>query len=99
METIQKLRDSAICIISFLQKGKIVKEAYSTLKIFKIQDFISLQNTVLVKDVFEEKIPSRFMSYFKKSNTQHLHTMGSAMNQSAFVSIVNTEIHGINSIK
>ena len=39
------------------------------------------------------------MSYFKKLNTQHLHTTRSAMNQSAFVLIVNTEIHGINSIK
>ena len=52
-----------------------------------------------MKDVFEEKIPSPFMTYFKKLNTQHLHTALSAMNQSAFVPIVNTEIHGINSIK
>ena len=52
-----------------------------------------------MKDVFEEKIPSPFMTYFKKLNTQHLHTARSAMNQSAFAPIVNTEIHGINSIK
>ena len=52
-----------------------------------------------MKDVFEEKIPSPFMTYFKELNTQHLHTARSAMNQSAFVPIVNTEIHGINSIK
>ena len=39
------------------------------------------------------------MSYFKKLNTQHLHTTYSAINQSAFVPIVNTEIHGIASIK
>ena len=48
----------------------------------------------MVKDVFEEKIPSPFMTYFKKLNTQHLHAT-----RSAFVPIVNTEIHGINSIK
>ena len=52
-----------------------------------------------MKDVFEEKIPSPFMTHFKKLNTQQLHTERSAMNQSAFVPIVNTEIHGINSIK
>ena len=39
------------------------------------------------------------MSYFEKLNTQHLHTTCSAMNQCAFVPIVNTEIPGINSIK
>ena len=56
-----------IHIISFLPKGPSVKEAYSTLKIVKIWDFISLQNALLVKDVFEEeKIPSPFRSYFKK---------------------------------
>ena len=99
-QDIEKLQDKAIRIISFLPKGASVKEAYSTLKILKIRDFISLQNTLLVKDVFEEKtIPSTFMTYFEKLNTQHLHATHSAMNQSAFVLIVNTEIHGINSIK
>ena len=98
-QEIEKLQDKAIRIISFLPKGASVKEAYSTLKILKIRDFISLQNALLVKDVFEEKIPSPFMTYFKKLNTQHLHATRSAMNQSAFVPIVNTEIHGINSIK
>ena len=39
------------------------------------------------------------MSYFKKLNTQHLHTTRSTINQSAFVSIVNAEIHCINSTK
>ena len=98
-QEIEKLQDKAIRIISFLPKWASVKEAYSTLKILKIRDFISLQNALLVKDVFEEKIPSPFMTYFKKLNTQHLHATRSAMNQSAFVPIVNTEIHGINSIK
>ena len=99
-QKIEKLQDKAIRIISFLPKSASVKEAYSLLKILKIRDFIPLQNALLVvKDVFEEKIPSPFISYFKKLNTQHLHTTRSAINQSAFVPIVNTEIHGINSIK
>ena len=97
-QEIEKLQDKAIRIISFLPKGASVKEAYSTLKILKIWDFISLQNALLVKDVFEE-IPAPFMTYFKKLNTQHLDATCSAMNQSAFVPIINTEIHGINSIK
>ena len=82
-QEIQKLQDKAIRVISFLPKGTSVKEAYSTLKILKIQDFTSLQNALLVKDVFEQKIPSPFMTYFKKPNTQHLHATRSAMNQSA----------------
>ena len=98
-QKIEKLQDKAIRIINFLPKGASVKEAYSTLKILKIRDFISLQNALLVKDIFEEKRPSPFMIYFKKLNTQHLHTMHPAINQSASVPIVNTEIHSINSIK
>ena len=39
------------------------------------------------------------MTYFKKLNTQHYHATRTAMNGSAFVPIVNTEIHGVNSIK
>ena len=98
-QQIEKLQDKAIRIISFLPKGVSVKEACSTLRNLKTQDFISLQNALLVKDVFEEKIPSPFRSYFKKLNTLHLHTTRSAINQSAFVPIGNTEIHSINCIK
>ena len=75
----RKIKDKALRTISFLPKGTNVKEAYSTLKILKIRDFISLQNALLVKDVFEEEIPSPFMSYFKKFNTQHLHPTHSAV--------------------
>ena len=39
------------------------------------------------------------MSYFKTFSTQHLYTTRSAVNQSTFVPIDNTEIHGINFIK
>ena len=39
------------------------------------------------------------MSYFKKLNIQHLHATHSAINQSVFVPIVNTEIQAVNSIK
>ena len=89
-----------IHIISFLPKGASVKEAYSTLKIVKIWDFISLQNALPVKDVFEEeKSPLLLGVISKKLNTQNLHTTHSAMNQNAFVPIVSTEIHGINSMK
>ena len=78
-----------------------MKAAYSILKFLKIRDFISLQNAVLVNDVFEEKIPSPF-SYdlFQKTEPSTFVCVAmSQMNQSAFVPIVNTEIHGINSIK
>ena len=82
-QEIEKLQDKVVRIISSLPEND--KEAYSTLKILKIRDFISFQNTLLVKDVFEEKILSPLMSYFKKLNTQHLHNTRSAMN--AFVQV------------
>ena len=65
----------------------------------KVRDFTSLQNALLVKNVFEDKFSSPFVSYFKKLNTQHLHTTRSAINQSAIIPKVNKEIHGISSIK
>ena len=43
----EKLQDKAIHIISFLPKDASVKEAYSTRKILKKGDFISLQNALL----------------------------------------------------
>ena len=51
-QEIEKLQDKAIRIICFLPKGASVKEAYSTLEILKIWDFISLENVLLVKHVY-----------------------------------------------
>ena len=65
----------------------------------KVRDFISLQNALLVKNVFGDKFSSAFVSYFKKLNTQHLHATRSAINQSAIVPKVNKETHRISSIK
>ena len=65
-QEIEKLQGKAVRIINFLPKGVSVKEAYSTLKILKMRDFISLQNALLVKDVFEEKIPIFFYDLFQK---------------------------------
>ena len=65
----------------------------------KVRYFTSLQNALLVKNVFEDKFSSPFVSYFKKLNTQHLHTTRSAINQGAIVPKVNKEIHHISSIK
>lgn len=73
-----------------------MKEAFRTLKILEIGVFISIQNALLLKDVFEKEIPFPLMSYLKILNTQHLHTTRSVMNQSAFVPIINSEILGIN---
>ena len=88
-QEIQKLQDKAIPVINFLRKGASMKEVYIKLEIPKIREFMSLQNALLVKDVFEEIIT------FNILYTKHLHTV----NQSAFVPIVNTEKRGISSIK
>ena len=49
---IEKLQDKAPRIINFLPKGTPINDTYENSKILKPQDYISLQNTLLVKDSF-----------------------------------------------
>ena len=51
---IEKLQDKALRIINFLPKGTPVSDTYKNSKILKLQDSISLQNALLVKDSLEE---------------------------------------------
>ena len=70
---IEKLQDKTVRIINFLLKETPINDAYENSRILKLQDYISLQNAVLVKDCFDEQLRKPLINYFKKTNTQHKH--------------------------
>ena len=94
-QEVVKLQNKAIRIINFLPfNSSNIKKTYNDLKIVKLRDFISLQNSLFVKDCFEKEIPNPFINYFKKSGSQHSHRTRSAFKNCAFVPKVNTDIYG-----
>ena len=71
---IEKLQDKILRIINFLPKGTPINDTYENSKILKLQDYISLQNALLVKDCLVEQLPKPLINHFKKTNTQHEHS-------------------------
>ena len=97
-QEVVKLQNKAIRIINFLPfNSSNINKTYNDLKILKLPDFISLQNSLFVKDCFEKEIPNPFIKYFQKSGSQHSHRMRSAFKNCAFVPKV--KIYGKKSIK
>ena len=81
-----KLQNKAIRIINFLPfNSSNINKTYNDLKILKLPDFISLQNSLFVKDCFEKEIPNPFINYFQESGSQHIHRTRSAFKKCAFV--------------
>ena len=92
------MQNKAIWIINFLPFNSNNK-TYNDLKILELPDFISLQNSLFVKDCFEKEIPHPFINYFQKPGSQHFHRTRSAIKNYAFVPKVNTGIYRNKSIK
>ena len=67
---LEKLQDKALQMINFLHKGTTVNDTYENSKSLKLQDYISLQNALLMKDCFDKQLPKPLINYFKKTNTQ-----------------------------
>ena len=66
-QEVVKLQNKAIRIINFLPfNSSNINKTYNDLKILKLPDSISLQNSLFVKDSFEKEIPNPFIKYFKK---------------------------------
>ena len=65
----------------------------------KLPDYIALQNTLLIKDFFNEDLPKPLNEQFKKLNDQHRHATRSSAHNSIFVPKVHTDPYGKNSIK
>ena len=96
---IQKIQDEAIRIINFLPNTAQVSEIYKTSKILKLFDYISLQNTLLVKNWFEKQWPQPLLNFYKKTTEQHNHSTPSASKDFASVEKANSKLYGIESIR
>ena len=97
-QEVLKLQNKSIRIISFLPfNSSNINKTYNDLKILKLSDFISLQNSLFVKDYFEKELLSPFINYFQKSVSRH--RTCSAFKNCAFILKVNTDIYGEKFIK
>ena len=95
-----KLQNKAIRIIDFLPfNSSNINKTYNDLKILKLPDSISLQNSLYVKDCFEKEIPNPFIKYFQKSWSQHSYIERATHLKTAFVPKVNTDIYGKKFVK
>ena len=94
-----KLQEKALRIINFLPDATPLRDIYMNLKVLKLPDYIALQNTLLIKDFFNEDLPKPLKEHFKKLNDQHRHATRSSAYNSIFVPKVHTETYGKNSIK
>ena len=98
---IQDLQDKAIRIINYKPDDINVNELYRNDKILKITDFISLKNTLFVKDSLEGNIPTPLQDYFKLARNIHGHGTRSA--GKSLIDIpqaqVRTQTYGHYSIK
>ena len=61
------------------------------LKVLKLPDYIALQNTLLIKDFFNEDLPKSLNEHFKKLNDQNRHATRPSAYNSIFVPKVHTE--------
>ena len=61
-----ELQDKALRIINFLPDTVPLRDIYKNSKILKLHDYIALQNTLLIKDFFNEELPKPLNEKFKK---------------------------------
>ena len=90
-----KLQEKALTIINFLPDATPLRDIYMNLKVLKLPDYIVLQNTLLIKDFFNEDLPKPLNEHFKKLNDQHRHVTRSSAYNSFFVPKVHTETNSI----
>ena len=96
---IQDFQDKAIRIINYKPDDVSVNELYRNDKILKITDFISLKNTLFVKDSLEGNIPTPLQDYFKLARNIHGHGTRSAGKSLIDIPQVRTQTYGHYSIK
>ena len=88
------MQDKALRNMIFLPKGTPINGTYENSKILKLQNYISLQNSLLVKDCFDEQLPKPLTNCFKETNTQHDDLTRSASKNYAFVPNVCIDTYG-----
>lgn len=66
-----EFQKKSLRIINFIPDTASLRVIYKNLKIMKLPDNIVLQNTLLIKEFFNEELPKPFNEHFKNLNDQH----------------------------
>ena len=86
------MQNKAIRIINFLPfNSSNINKTYNNLKIPKLPDCISLQNSLFFKDCFENEIPNPFIKYFQKPGSRHSHRTRSAFEKTVLLYQTSTQ--------
>ena len=96
-EKISKLQNKALRIINFRPYATDSNPLYKECEILKLQDFIKLQNCLLIHDFTNNTLPTCFQDYYFKRNTMNIQTRNSYLG-CLFVPSRNTTQYGLNSI-
>ena len=97
-EKVFKLQNRAMRIISFSDFHADASPIYKELKILKLQDFISLQNSLFVHDFLKKKLPKCFDSYFRTLKEAYPIGTKNAKLGCLFIPFVSTSRYGLRSI-
>ena len=97
IKLISNLQDKAIRIINFKPYRSTRNPLYKDSKILKLEDFIRLQNCLLIHDYLHNTLPECFQDYYFKQNTMQVQTRNSTLG-CLFVPSMNTTTYGLNSI-
>ena len=79
IKLISNLQDKAIRIISFKPYRSTRNPLYKDSKILKLEDFIRLQNCLLIHDYLHNTLPECFQDYYFKQNTMQVQTRNSTL--------------------
>ena len=96
---VQKLQEKALWIINFIPNTAPVNKIYKNSKIFKISDYVSLQNALFIKDCFNANLSGTFLKYVGKDKEQHHNKTHSTSKNRTAVQEVNTETYKNGSVK
>ena len=97
VKQISSLQDKAIRIINFKPYRSTRNPLYKENAILKLEDFIKVQNCLLIHDYLHNTLPLCFQDYYFKKNTRQIQTRNSNIG-CLFVPSQNTTSYGLNSI-
>ena len=89
-----KLQEKAISIINFFPLNTPIEKQMNEMYILKLQDFIKLQNVLLVKDCLNVNAPGSFNDKFHPSKLPLDHTRRSSSTYQLKVNNFKTERYG-----
>ena len=95
--TISRLQNIAMRIISFSDFNDDTDPIYKSLKVLKFKDFITLQNCLFVHDFIKEKLPSCFSNFFTPITAVGNKSTQNAKLGCLFIQHSNTTKYGLNS--